>query len=572
MERTAASLHRHASRPELRATGIDVIGDVSWGTHFCQFYQNQQDLIDILIPYFKAGLEHNEFCMWITSAPLQMAAAYAALAQAVDGLDNYFHSGQIEILDYREWYTPDGHFDADRVLHGWVDKLTTARQRGFSGLRLSGNTFWLEQSTWRDFTEYEAAVDNVIGRYPMMAMCTYSLAKCGAVEILEVMSNHAFALIKHSDKWHIVESSERQKVKEALDQANEDWGRTFNSVPDLMALLDNDHHIVRVNRALADRLGVTPEECIGMHCYEAIHALPHAPAFCPHALTCCDGHEHIIEVHEPRLGGDFVVSTTPRFNDAGQFIGTLHIARDITERKRSEEEREHLLDQMKSFVHMVSHDLRAPLTIMNGYASVLLDELHQSDDPLLRTSAESIMRGVKRMDTMIGDLVDAARLEGGQMHLKRTPIALPTYLPALLTRNAGILNTERIELHVADDLVPVTADDERLERILINLLTNAQKYSAPNTTIHLHAQQTNQEVQLAIIDQGNGIPPDDIPHLFDRFYRGKGERRAEGIGLGLYITKLLVEAHEGHIWVESHAGQGSTFFFTLPVCEHSDCS
>ena len=103
-------------------TGIDVIGDVPWGTHFCQFYQTKQDLIDILVPYFREGLLQNEFCMWITSEPLNEEEAKAALRQAVPDLDDYLRRGQIEILDYGKWYTATAKFEADRVLQGWIDK------------------------------------------------------------------------------------------------------------------------------------------------------------------------------------------------------------------------------------------------------------------------------------------------------------------------------------------------------------------------------------------------------------------------------------------------------------------
>ena len=95
----------------MRHTGIPIIGDVPWGTHFCQFYQDEQDLIDILVPYFKAGLENNEFCMWVTSEPLGAEEAKAALARVVENLEGYIAKGQIEFLDYRDWYTVGGRFE-----------------------------------------------------------------------------------------------------------------------------------------------------------------------------------------------------------------------------------------------------------------------------------------------------------------------------------------------------------------------------------------------------------------------------------------------------------------------------
>jgi PAS domain S-box-containing protein len=205
----------------MRCTGLELVGDVPWGTHFCQFYDGPQDLVDILVPYFKAGLERNEFCMWVTSDPLDAAAARHALSKEVPDLDGFLRAGQIEILNYDEWYKLDGKFDAHRVLRQWVERLETAQARGLAGLRLSGNTFWLEKQDWSGFAEYEAMVDGVIGQHPMLALCTYSLQKCGAAEIMDVIGNHAFALIKRAGKWHRIESGERKRIQASLRRSEE---------------------------------------------------------------------------------------------------------------------------------------------------------------------------------------------------------------------------------------------------------------------------------------------------------------------------------------------------------------
>jgi PAS domain S-box-containing protein len=199
-----------------RKTGIDIIGDASWGTHLCQFYETREDLVDILVPYFKAGLENNEFCMWITSEPLKVEDAKAALKKVVKNLDHFIKKGQIEIWDYSEWYTKSGKFDANNVLQGWVEKENQALKRGYDGLRLSGNTFWLEEKDWRNFTDYEEEINRVIGKYRMMAICTYSLAKCGASEVIDVVSNHQFALIRREGKWVIIESSEHKRADQKI--------------------------------------------------------------------------------------------------------------------------------------------------------------------------------------------------------------------------------------------------------------------------------------------------------------------------------------------------------------------
>ncbi len=129
---------------------------------------------------------------------------------------------------------------------------------------------------------------------------------------------------------------ERQQTETQLLHARNEWERTFDSVPDLIAILDKEHRIVRANRAMAQRLAVGPSECAGQQCFQCVHGTDRPPDFCPHVRTLQDGQEHIAEVHEQRLGGDFLVSTTPFLDGHGQMVGAVHVARDITELKRAE--------------------------------------------------------------------------------------------------------------------------------------------------------------------------------------------------------------------------------------------
>ena len=207
--------------PELVNTGIDVMGAVPWGTHFCQFYQTKADLLDTLVPYFKAGLENNEFCMWITAEPLSAREASQAMRRAVPDFADRVAKGQIEILPHTDWYLQGGSFDQQRVLDGWVDKLNAALAAGYAGLRLTGNTFWLEKRDWKSFTDYEAAVNDVIGKYHMLALCTYSLDKCGAAEVMDVIRNHEFALIRKEGEWDLIENAIHKQTREAMRQSEE---------------------------------------------------------------------------------------------------------------------------------------------------------------------------------------------------------------------------------------------------------------------------------------------------------------------------------------------------------------
>ena len=204
---------------KIRKTGIDVIGDAPWGTHFCQFYLAEEDLIDILVPYFKAGLENNEFCIWVTSEPLDEKEAKEAMRKAMPGFYRYLKRGQIEIVSYAEWYLKDGVFNPQRVLDAWTDRLNQALAKGYDGIRVTGNTSWLEKRDWRNFAEYEADVNSGTGKYRMIAICTYPLDKCGAFEIIDVVRNHQFALIKRGGEWKLIERFERKRAEERLKAA-----------------------------------------------------------------------------------------------------------------------------------------------------------------------------------------------------------------------------------------------------------------------------------------------------------------------------------------------------------------
>jgi len=330
---------------EMRKSGIDIIGDVPWGMHFCQFYETKKDLADILVPYFKTGLENNEFCMWVTADPLNAADARRALKRAMPDLQKYLAKGQIEIIPYSEWYIKDGTFDSDRVLNGWVDKLNAALARGFAGLRLTGNTFWLEPANWAGFTDYEAAIDGVIGNYRMIALCTYSLAKCGAFELLDVISNHRFALIKRAGRWQTIESTRDRELWQALAKSEERYSALFNGTSEGVAfheiILDAqgqpaDYRFLEVNAAFEKLTGLSAERVIGKTAREAIPGLEESwiRRYGKVALT---GEPAVFEDYSAALGKWFEVNAYSP--EKGQFA-TLFM--NVTERKRQQEVTESL--------------------------------------------------------------------------------------------------------------------------------------------------------------------------------------------------------------------------------------
>jgi len=191
--------------PELRRSGIAPIGDIAWGTHLCCFVRTTDDLLALLAPYFKAGLESREYCLWVVSGGLTKSAALKALQEAMPDLDRYLAEGSLDILGAREWYLEGGRFDRRRVLHGWLHRLKRAQAQGFAGLRAAGSTDWLDRrKQWKDFMDYEAVINKTVRNRRMLVLCSYELARSEAADVLDVARAHQLALARRAGAWEAV--------------------------------------------------------------------------------------------------------------------------------------------------------------------------------------------------------------------------------------------------------------------------------------------------------------------------------------------------------------------------------
>ena len=203
---------------KLRDSRIDIVGNIDWGTHFCQFYDTKEDLRDIIIPYLKLGLENNEFCIWIKPHFLNIDEAKEILRIAVPDIRVYLEKGQIEIIQRADWCLKNDIFDLEKASNNLIEKINQASDKGYNGLRLAEDICWLEKEAYNNSVDYEKKVDSLIGRFKAKILCTYPLEKYNNIDVIEIAANHQFALVKRSGKWERIENSAKKSAIEKIEE------------------------------------------------------------------------------------------------------------------------------------------------------------------------------------------------------------------------------------------------------------------------------------------------------------------------------------------------------------------
>jgi PAS domain S-box-containing protein len=264
---------------------------------------------------------------------------------------------------------------------------------------------------------------------------------------------------------------------------------------------------------------------------------------------------------------------------SGQWMFTV-VLRDVSDRKQTEREKTALLEAEREarlvaehasrlrdeVLGVVSHDLRNPLSAISMCARALEEELGSADRRALELAA-TIKEAANWMQRMIRDLLDVASIEGGRLSIESKPSDVVITVIKAVEVFEELARERSIELvcDVPDRLPIVHADGDRLLQVLSNLLGNAIKFTHANGTVTVRAVENGNDIVVSVVDTGAGIPVEELPLVFDRFWQAKRSSGVRGSGLGLAIAKGIVAAHKGRIWVESEVGRGSAFHFTLPA-------
>jgi len=344
---------------------------------------------------------------------------------------------------------------------------------------------------------------------------------------------------------------------------------------DGVMILDPSFRITKFNQALARVSGWSAAQAIGRH-HDDVIGLHHKRAGMTLAEAAAGGWPLVtrssagllvsgalyVEGDLQRRDGSRVsvgITYAPLFDREGRVVNLIANVRDITRFREA--------DELKNtFISIISHELKTPVALIKGYAGTLRREDAHWDPQTVRESAMIIEDEADRLTQLIDNLLDASRLQAGGLKLNRSDVAID----AVAKRLVELFRTQTTQHPFTADFPPsfpsVQADPARIEQLLSNLIGNAIKYSPNGGSVRVSGRVTPDAVEITVSDEGIGIPVEEQPRIFERFYRADDalSRRTQGSGLGLYIAKAIVEAHGGHIEVSSTPGRGTAFSFRLP--------
>lgn len=361
----------------------------------------------------------------------------------------------------------------------------------------------------------------------------------------------------------------------ANKQASEKQGMLaaiIGSSDDTIVSKTLDGKITSWNRAAENMFGYTEAEALGKHISLIIPPdRLNEESFIINEVTKGNKVDHFQTLRLAKDGRlvPISLSVSPISDENGKIIGASKIARDISEHLAVQEEKARLYDEIKAlndkkdeFIGLASHELKTPLTSIQAYLQILDKDLSEERRKqfLHRTNQQ-----VKKLNSLVSDLLDISKIEAGKLQFNPAPFDLCQITRDAIELIAYSYNTHNVTLQTDLEELIINGDGQRIEQVILNLLTNAIRYAPVSYEVDVYIFQENGVAKVGVRDKGIGIPEDKLEHVFSRFYRASENKNVSGLGLGLYLSQQIINRHYGRIWAESKQGEGSVFYFTLPI-------
>jgi len=356
---------------------------------------------------------------------------------------------------------------------------------------------------------------------------------------------------------HVSSVVESARLFEQVALAEQELKNLFDSISDMVFSATKDYVVTKINKAVSEKLGKPPEEIIGKKCYEVLHGRDKPRRKCPHHKTVKTLKPYVGELDEPYLGGTFLTSSSPIFDSSGEFIGTVHIARDITEIKKLQQQlvMAQRMAALGEVAARVAHDIRNPLVSIGGFAKRLEKNLEGN----LKEYAEIIAKEVAGLEKILGEILAYVR----GVSLEKRVVNINSLVEEVIAVMKSEFDEKQIVLvRDMNASFEVYADPSNVREALLNILSNAIHAIESNGTISVKTYIEKDYAVIEIKDTGCGISNEILPFIFDPFFTTKGSGNT---GLGLTITHKIIEKHNGRIEVESKLNVGSTFRVFLPL-------
>jgi len=353
----------------------------------------------------------------------------------------------------------------------------------------------------------------------------------------------------------VASAVESARLFDHVARAEAELENIFRSISDMVFITDKDYTIKNVNKAVAEKIGKSVGEIIGEKCYTIFHGMEQPLPECPHHKTVETMKAYIEEVRDGYMGGTFLTSVSPVFNTTGEFLGTVHVVRDVTELNNLREklvaaERMAALGEVAA---KVAHEIRNPLVSVGGFAKRLEKKL----DGNLKEYASIIAREVGRLEGILREILGFVK----EFRLAKEKVDIRELVDDMIALMHAELKDRDIKIIKQMGKTPIVhIDPNRVREALLNIFNNAVQAMALHGSITLKTYSSEGYAVIEISDTGPGIDEKDLPHIFNPFYTTK----VSGTGLGLAITKRIIEEHKGKITIDSKAGSGTTVRVFLP--------